>query len=135
LREREPLNYDRMRNLRSHLPTREPRANCRSKTKPSSGHDHAAGIRNSFDFAASLVGGGRTVHPVSRVFRRAFHGLRVTGRLASSTRFRIPRGDEPGGALRLILFVYQCLKRNAFTIASSAALTCLGLPSSIANTY
>jgi hypothetical protein len=82
LREREPLNYDRMRNLRSHLPKREPRANCRNKTKPSSGHDHAAGIRNSFDFAASLVGGGRTVHPVSRVFRGAFHGLRVTGRLA-----------------------------------------------------
>jgi len=27
-----------------------------------------AGIRNSFDFAARLVGGGRTVHPVSRVF-------------------------------------------------------------------
>jgi hypothetical protein len=67
-----------MRNLRSHLPKREPRANCRSKTKPSSGHDHAAGIRNSFDFAARLVGGGRTVHPVSRVFRGAFHGLRVT---------------------------------------------------------
>jgi hypothetical protein len=44
-------------------------------------------------------------------------------------------GDEPGGALRLILFVYQCLKRNSFTIASSAGLTCLGLPSSTANTY
>ena len=73
-REREPLYHDRMRNLRSHLPKREPRANCR-KTKPSSGLDHAAGIRNSFDFAARLVFGGRTVHPASRVFRSAFHGF------------------------------------------------------------
>ena len=32
--------------------------------------------------------------PVSRVFRSAFHGLRVTGRLASSTRFRIPRCES-----------------------------------------
>jgi hypothetical protein len=29
--------------------------------------------RNSFNFAARLVGGGRTVHPVSRVFRSVFH--------------------------------------------------------------
>ncbi len=29
--------------------------------------------RNSFDFAARLVCGVRTVHPVSRVFRSAFH--------------------------------------------------------------
>jgi hypothetical protein len=147
-----------MRNLRSLLTRESPE---QTAAKPSLRPDpitlQASG--NSFDLVARLVGGGRAVHPVSRVFRGAFHGLRVTGRLASSTRFRIPRcesarsntrtppllriityknaplGDEPGGALRLILFVYQCLKRNSFTISSCAALSWLGLPSSTANTY
>ena len=77
-----------MRNLRSHSARREPRANCR-KTKPSSGHDHAASIRNSFDLAARLVGGGRTVHPVWRVFRSVFHGFTRYRCLAPSTRFRV----------------------------------------------
>src|SRR4029077_1394446 len=61
------------------------------------GHDHSASIRNSFDFAARLVGGGRTVHPVSRVFRSAFHGstsyrtITGAGPIAGST-VRAPRG-------------------------------------------
>jgi hypothetical protein len=74
LREREPLNYDRMPDLHS-LPPRESPEQTAAKSSLRPDTINAAGIRNSFDFAASLVDGGRTVHPASRVFRSAFHGF------------------------------------------------------------
>jgi len=37
-------------------------------------------------------------------------------------------------ALYLLFLVNQCLKRNSFTISSSAALSCRGLPSTTAKT-
>jgi hypothetical protein len=49
-------------------------------------------------------------------------GLSIPSRGYLEVRFR--------GLSRLILFVYQCLKRNSFTISSSAALSCRGLPPS-----
>ena len=39
-----------------------------------------------------------------------------------------PLGNEPCGALCLMFLVNQCLKRNSFTISSSAALSCRGVP-------
>jgi hypothetical protein len=67
---REPPNYDRMPNLRSHPPRESPE---QTAAKPSLCPDTITlQASESFNFAASLVCGGRTVHPVSRVFRSAF---------------------------------------------------------------